>query len=70
MRDLVDSDWYQALWGDTVQLTRRGEMAFANTKTGFRQGVPFSRLTGGRGNRVIIDDPHSVDGAESEADRL
>lgn len=70
MRDLVDSDWYQALWGDTVKLTRRGEMAFANTRTGFRQGVPFSRLTGGRGDRVIIDDPHSVDGAESEADRL
>lgn len=36
---------------------------------GFRQGVPFSRLTGGRGDRVIIDDPHSVDGAESEAER-
>jgi len=45
-------------------------MAFANTRTGFRQGVPFSRLTGGRGDRVIIDDPHSVDGAESEAERL
>jgi predicted phage terminase large subunit-like protein len=70
MRDLVTSDWYQALWGDTIKLTRSGEMAFANTKTGFRQGVPFSRLTGGRGDRVIIDDPHSVDGAESEADRL
>lgn len=70
MRDLVTSDWYQALWGDTVQLTRSGERSFANTKTGFRQGVPFSRLTGGRGDRVIIDDPHSVDGAESEADRL
>lgn len=70
MRDLVTSDWYQALWGDTVKLTRSGEMAFANTKTGFRQGVPFSRLTGGRGDRVIIDDPHSVDGAESEAERL
>lgn len=70
MRDLVTSDWYQALWGDAVKLTRSGEMAFANTKTGFRQGVPFSRLTGGRGDRVIIDDPHSVDGAESEAERL
>src|SRR5690606_26898637 len=44
-------------------------MAFSNTATGFRQGVPFSRLTGGRGDRVIIDDPHSVDGAESEAER-
>ncbi|WP_200863256.1 phage terminase large subunit [Rhizobium freirei] len=70
MRDLVASEWYQALWGDRVKLTRTGEMAFANTSTGSRQGVPFSRLTGGRGDRVIIDDPHSVDGAESEAERL
>ncbi|WP_174026241.1 phage terminase large subunit [Rhizobium rhizogenes] len=70
MRDLVASEWYQTLWGDRVKLTRSGEMAFANTRTGFRQGVPFSRLTGGRGDRVIIDDPHSVDGAESEAERL
>jgi predicted phage terminase large subunit-like protein len=44
-------------------------MAFSNTATGFRQGIPFSRLTGGRGDRVIIDDPHSVDGADSEAER-
>lgn len=67
MRDLVTSDWYQALW--PTELVRAGEMAFSNTATGFRQGVPFSRLTGGRGDRVIIDDPHSVDGAESEAER-
>lgn len=69
MRDLVSSEWYQSLWGDHVQLVRAGEMAFSNTATGFRQGIPFSRLTGGRGDRVIIDDPHSVDGAESEAER-
>lgn len=69
MRDLVSSEWYQALWGDQVQLIRSGEMEFNNTKTGFRKGVPFTRLTGGRGDRIIIDDPHSVDGAESEADR-
>lgn len=67
MRDLVTSPWYQSLW--PTELVRAGEMAFSNTATGFRQGVPFSRLTGGRGDRVIIDDPHSVDGAESEAER-
>lgn len=67
MRDLVTSEWYQSLW--PTELTRAGEMAFSNTATGFRQGIPFSRLTGGRGDRVIIDDPHSVDGAESEAER-
>jgi predicted phage terminase large subunit-like protein len=67
MRDLVTSDWFQSLW--PTELVRAGEMAFSNTATGFRQGIPFSRLTGGRGDRVIIDDPHSVDGAESEAER-
>lgn len=68
MRDLVASDWYRALWPE-VELTRAGETEFANSATGFRKGVPFSRLTGGRGDRVIIDDPHSVDGADSEAER-
>lgn len=67
MRDLVTSDWYRSLW--PIELVKSGETAFSNTATGFRQGVPFSRLTGGRGDRVIIDDPHSVDGAESEAER-
>lgn len=69
MRDLVSSEWYQALWGDRVELTRMGETEFANKATGFRKGVPFVRLTGGRGDRVIIDDPHSTEGAESEAER-
>lgn len=69
MRDLVSSEWYQDLWGSEVQLVRAGEMSFSNTATGFRQGIPISRLTGGRGDRVIIDDPHSVDGADSDAER-
>lgn len=69
MRDLVASEWYQALWGSTVELTRSGETEISNTATGFRKGVPFVRLTGGRGDRVIIDDPHSTEGAESDAER-
>lgn len=69
MRDLVESEWYQALWGDHVKLDRRGEMSFSNTATGWRQGIPFSRLTGGRADRVIIDDPHSADGADSDTER-
>ena len=68
MRDLVQSEWYRALWPE-VELVRAGEASFANTKTGFREGVPFASLTGGRGDRVIIDDPHSTETAESEAER-
>lgn len=69
MRNLVQSEWYQALWGDRVKLTKTGEKKFENTAMGWREGVPFSRMTGGRGDRVIIDDPHSTEGAESDADR-
>lgn len=69
MRDLVASDWYQSLWGDTVRLKRSGEMSFENTAGGWREAVPFIRLTGGRGDRVLIDDPHSTENAESAAER-
>lgn len=69
MRDLVTSEWYRTLWGDTVRLVRTGEASFANDETGFREGVPFKSMTGGRGDRVIIDDPHSTETAESDADR-
>lgn len=68
MRDLVSSDWYQSLWPE-IKLVRSGEASFANDKTGFREGVPFSSMTGGRGDRVIIDDPHSTETAESPAER-
>ena len=69
MRDLVESPWYQARWGNLVRLTSRGERVFENDAKGARRAVPFESLTGGGGDRVIIDDPHSVDSAESEADR-
>ena len=69
MRDLVESEWYQALWGDAVRLTRSGEKSFSNTAQGWREAKPFASLTGGRGDRVIVDDPHSTEKAESPADR-
>lgn len=67
-RDLIQSPWYQELWPEIV-LSRSGETSFANTHTGGREGVPFGSLTSQRGDRLVIDDPHSVDTAESPADR-
>jgi predicted phage terminase large subunit-like protein len=67
-RDLILSEWYKTLWPD-VRLTRAGETSFANTDTGTREGVPFGSLTSQRGDRLIIDDPHSTETAESEAER-
>ena len=68
MRDLVSSLWFRSLWPEIV-LTRAGEISFENTARGGREGMPFQSLTGGRGDRVIIDDPHSTETAESEAER-
>lgn len=68
MRDLILSDWYQELWPE-VKLVRTGETSFANDRTGTREGVAFGSLTSQRGDRLIIDDPHSTETAESDADR-
>lgn len=71
MRRLVQSVWYQERWGDRVTLTgdQNSKLKFENTATGFREAVAFESMTGVRGDRVIIDDPHSVDGAASDAMR-
>ena len=71
MRRLITSEWYQERWGDRVQLTgdQNQKTKFENTQTGFRQAAAAGSITGARGDRVIIDDPHSVDGANSDAMR-
>jgi predicted phage terminase large subunit-like protein len=70
-RRLVQSQWYQKLWGNTVKLTgdQNAKTKFENTATGFRDAMAFTSLTGSRGDRVIIDDPLSVDDANSPAAR-
>lgn len=67
-RDLILSPWFQTLWPH-VKLTRTAELSFANTKTGSREGVPFTSLTSQRGDRLVIDDPHSTETAESDLER-
>lgn len=68
-RDLILSEWYQARWPE-VELVRKAEASFSNARTGTRQGIAFGSLTSQRGDRLIIDDPHSTETAESDADRL
>lgn len=67
-RDLTLSEWYRSLWPEMV-LVRTGEMSFANQDTGTREGTAFGSLTAKRGDRLIIDDPHSTKTAESDAER-
>ncbi|MCF1502183.1 phage terminase large subunit [Afifella sp. H1R] len=67
-RDLILSDWYRQLWPE-VDLVRTGETSFANSATGTREGVAFGSLTSQRADRLVIDDPHSTETAESPAER-
>lgn len=66
-RDLIMSDWFQELW--PMKLPRTGETSFSNEHTGTREGVAFQAIMGKRGDVFGIDDPHSLDGAESDAER-
>ena len=52
-----------------MRLVRTGETSFANSATGTREGMAFGSLTSQRGDRLIVDDPHSTETAESEAER-
>lgn len=67
MRRLITSEWYQARWPH-VKMTKdqSQKTKFENTATGFRQAAAAGSITGSRGDRVIIDDPHSVEGAISD----
>jgi hypothetical protein len=70
-RRLIESEWYQKRWGGVYQLSgdQNQKDRFENTKTGFRVVVPMYTGTGERGDYVVVDDPHSVDQAESDQSR-
>ena len=71
-RRLVKSQWFQDRWGSQFSLMsdQDSTLKFENDKAGFRAAMAFKSLTGERGDRVIIDDPLSVDMAKSDAERL
>lgn len=70
-RTIVTSPLYQALWGDRVRLKKgqNAKLFFETTSGGFKLSSTIGGAgTGLRGDRLIVDDPHSVDGADSEAE--
>lgn len=69
LRRLIDSEKFQALWPIAMRADQNAKGKFENTANGFSEARPFASMTGGRGDRVKVDDPHSVDGAESDAER-
>lgn len=64
-RRLIQSQWYQERWPVVLTSDQNAKTKFENDKTGFREAMAFESMTGSRGDRVILDDPHSVDDANS-----
>ena len=65
MRRLIQSDWFQTLWPISPTGDQNQKTFFENERTGWRQSCPVTSMTGRRGDRVIWDDPHSVEDAHS-----
>lgn len=66
-RRLIQSKWYQSRWPVNLTSDQNAKTKFENDKTGFREAMAFTSMTGSRGDRVVLDDPHSVDDANSVA---
>ena len=71
-RRLIQSEWYQNLWGDKYSLMQdvNHKLRFDNDKNGYRisSSVGGSN-TGLGGDFVICDDPNNVKSVESEVTR-
>lgn len=71
-RALMQSKLYQDRWGDRVKISaeQSAKVRFDTNHTGFKLATSIGGVgTGERGDRFIIDDPHSVREGESELKR-
>jgi predicted phage terminase large subunit-like protein len=71
-RRLVTSPWYQSLWGHAFVLTgdQNAKTRFENDHTGYRIATSVDAFaTGEGGSRLIVDDPHQAQEAQSDVVR-
>ena len=71
-RRLIESSWYQANWGERFRLTsdQNTKGRFENDKSGYRLATSVAgAATGEGGDRIVVDDPHNVNEAESDTVR-
>jgi hypothetical protein len=71
-RRLIESSWYQERWGDRYALTgdQNTKGRFENDRSGYRLSTSVGgAATGEGGDRVVCDDPHNVQEAESDSVR-
>ena len=71
-RRLVQSPWYQERWGHMFTLAgdQNAKQRFENDKTGYRLATSVGgTATGEGGSRLILDDPHGAQDAQSDTMR-
>lgn len=68
-RQLIESAWYQANWGDRFQFLsdQNAKQRIENDRGGQRIALGVAgAATGEGGDRLLIDDPHNIESIESE----
>jgi predicted phage terminase large subunit-like protein len=71
-RRLLQSNWYQDRWKHMFELSgdQNAKQRFENDKTGYRLATSVGgTATGEGGSRLILDDPHGAQAAQSEVMR-
>ncbi len=71
-RALIKSPWYQQLWGSKYELThdQNQKLYYETDKGGYRLATTIrGHGTGEHPDRIVVDDPHNVEQAESEVER-
>lgn len=71
-RNLIQSPWYQSLWGRTFRLVgdQNEKRRFDTNHKGYKIATSVGGLgTGERADRFEIDDPHNIKDSESDAKR-
>jgi phage terminase large subunit-like protein len=58
MKQIIESDWFQRNWDIKFSVDQNEKTLYENTDKGFRQALGInSKVTGKRGDLMIIDDP-------------
>lgn len=71
-RRLIQSPWFQERWGRTFELTgdQNAKQRYENNRTGYRIASSVGgTATGEGGSRLILDDPHGAQDAQSDVMR-
>jgi len=72
-RELIKTEWYQRRWGYLFRIKKStdSKTLFENTLNGRRLATSVTAgNTGEGGERIVVDDPHSVLKAESDTTRV